>query len=166
MLDYEHPVSGNMQTWTAIVTKSAEKKQQLFKAHRQQQMILQTPVLITFCADTHRMRKWVDLHQSKQSFDDFVGFLTGVMDAALAAQNMVIAAESLDLGCCYMGTTWWAADQISEILQLPDCVFPCTSIVPGYPDETPNVRDRLPLDLVVHEEQYSLPDDDDIFEKA
>ncbi|MCB1196789.1 MAG: nitroreductase family protein [Deltaproteobacteria bacterium] len=128
-------------------------------------MILQAPIVLTFCADTHRMRKWISLHQSKQSFDDFLGFLTGVMDAALAAQNMVIAAESLGLGCCYMGTTWWSADKISEILALPACVFPCTSLVMGYPNENPEIRDRLPLDLIVHEESYALPDDAQFLQK-
>ena len=61
-----------------------------------------------------------------------------------------------------MGTTWWAADKIIEILELPTEVFPVTSIVLGYPNETPDLRDRLPLDLIVHREKYQRLTDDEI----
>ena len=117
--------SGNMQTWSVIVTKDAALKAQLYEAHYEQEMVLQAPVVLTFCADVFRMREWVRVSNSKQSFDDFLGFTTGAVDAVIVAQNIALAAESAGLGICYMGTTWWSADKIIEILELPGACISC-----------------------------------------
>ncbi len=154
--------SGNMQTWSVIVTKDNENKTKLYEAHVRQGMVLEAPVVLTFCADVFRMREWIRVNKAKQSFDDLLGFLTGAVDAAIAAQTISLAAESVGLGICYMGTTWWAADKIIEILGLPKGVFPVTSLVVGYPAENPELRDRLPLELVMHHEKYHHLSDEEI----
>lgn len=154
--------SGNLQTWSVIVTRDPVRKEVLYRLHGEQQMIREAPVVLTFCADVFRVREWIRVNDSKQSFDDFLGFVTGAVDAAIAAQTVCLAAESKGLGICYMGTTWWAADKIIELLELPSHVFPVTSIVLGYPAEDPARRDRLPLDLIVHKERYHRLSDDEI----
>lgn len=154
--------AGNMQTWSVIVTKDEALKQRLYELHLDQGFILQAPVLLTFCADLFRMREWIRVSSSKQSFDDFLGFLTGAVDAVIAAQTIALAAESQGLGICYLGTTWWAADQIIELLDLPPGVFPVTSLTVGYPAEAPPLRDRLPLDVIVHRERYQRMSDEEI----
>lgn len=154
--------SGNMQTWSVIVTRDKSIKRDLYELHVKQQMVLDAPLMLTFCADVFRMREWIRVNESKQSFDDLLGFLTGTVDAAIAAQTISLAAESAGLGICYMGTTWWAANKIIDLLALPQGVFPVTSLVMGYPDENPALRDRLPLELVVHQEKYQRLSDDEI----
>ena len=154
--------SGNMQTWSVIVTRDEVKKQKLYELHYEQPMILQAPLVLTFCSDVFRMREWIRVNNSKQSFDDFLGFLTGAVDAVIAAQTICLTAESQGLGICYMGTTWWSADEIIELLGLPPGVFPVTSIVLGHPAEDPPLRDRLPLELLVHQEQYHILTDAEI----
>ena len=154
--------SGNMQTWSVVVTQDEANKQKLYEAHVRQGMILEAPLVLTFCADVYRMREWIRINEAKQSFDDLLGFLTGAVDAVIAAQTISLAAESVGLGICYMGTTWWAADQLIEILELPEGVFPVTSLVVGYPAEAPDLRDRLPLELLVHREKYQHLSDDEI----
>ena len=156
--------SGNMQTWSVIVTRDETNKRRLYKAHLEQPMVLEAPVVLTFCADLFRMREWIRVNESKQSFDDLLGFLTGAVDAVIAAQTISLAAESVGLGICYMGTTWWAADQIIDILSLPKWVFPVTSLVVGYPAEEPALRDRLPLSAIVHQERYPRWSDQEILE--
>ena len=156
--------AGNMQTWSVIVTRDEVRKRWLYEAHRKQAMILQAPLVLTFCADVFRMREWLRVNDSKQSFDDLLGFLTGTVDAVIAAQTICLAAESVGLGICYLGTTWWAADKIIEYLELPKGVFPVTSIVTGYPAQDPDLRDRLPLDIMVHREKYRCLSDEQIRE--
>ena len=58
-------------------------------------------------------------------------------------------------GSCYLGTTIYTAGMIAEILELPKGVIPVTTIVLGYPDESPELTDRLPLEAVVHYEKYT-----------
>jgi nitroreductase len=154
--------SGNMQTWSVIVTRDEDRKRRLYELHGDQEMILEAPLLLTFCADVFRMREWLRVNESKGSFDDLLGFLTGEVDAIIAAQTISLAAEEQGLGICYLGTTWWAADEIIELLDLPRGVFPVTTLVVGYPAEDPALRDRLPLDVIVHQEQYRRLSDDEI----
>ena len=148
-----------------IVTEDEENKAKLFKAHYEQPMVNEAPMVLTFCADFFRMREWIRVNGSKQSFDDFLGFMVGAVDAVIAAQTICLAAESVGLGICYMGTTLMSADKIIEILDLPKNVFPVTSIVIGYPAEDPAIRDRLTLDMMVHKEKYRPMSDAEIKEK-
>lgn len=154
--------SGNMQTWSVIVTRDAARKEALYHLHGDQGMILEAPVVLTFCADVFRMREWIRVNESKQSFDDLLGFVTGAVDAVIAAQTICLAAESVGLSICYLGTTWWAADRLIDLFELPQGVFPVTSVVLGYPAEDPALRDRLPLELIVHQERYHRLTDDEI----
>ena len=89
------------------------------------------------------------------AFDIFAWFLNASTDALLAAQNLCVEAEMNGLGICYLGTTIYTAGMIAEILELPKGVIPVTTIVLGYPDESPELTDRLPLEAVVHYEKYT-----------
>jgi hypothetical protein len=86
-------------------------------------------------------------------------------DALLASQNLVLQAEAQGLGVCYLGTTFYNAPEISEILQLPQGVMPVMALSCGYPDpaagEVP-LTDRLPLEAVVHSDVYRDPTDGEI----
>jgi nitroreductase len=146
--------SGNMQTYSIIVTQDRVLREQLYEPHMQQNMVLDAPILLTFCADFNRMRKWLKLSAAPDNFDNFMSFMTAAIDAILVSQNVAIAAESKGLGICYMGSTLANCDQIGEILRLPRSVVPVVGFSLGYPAEDPEPRDRLPLHGVVHHETY------------
>lgn len=44
---------------------------------------------------------------------------------------------------------------IIDTLQLPELVFPLTTITVGYPDGIPAQVDRLPLEAAVHDENIT-----------
>ncbi len=147
--------TGNMQAYSIIVTKNATQKEKLWEQHFRQDMVRQAPLILTFCADLNRFNKWCKLRDCKPAYNNFLWFYTASIDAVIAAQNVAIAAESYNLGICYLGTTNYNADKIIEILELPEGVVPVTTLVVGYPDETPNLTDRLPSEAVVHYEKYN-----------
>ncbi len=146
--------SGNMQTYSIIVTRDRTLREQLYQAHMEQSMVLDAPVLLTFCSDFNRMRRWLRLSDAPDNFDNFMSFMIGAIDAILVSQNVALAAESQGLGICYMGSTLANCDQIGRVLQLPANVVPVVGFSLGYPDEDPAPRDRLPLDGLVHAEAY------------
>jgi len=146
--------TGNMQAYSIVVTRDAKIRKQLWEAHFKQDMVLSAPVHLTFCADFHRFSQWCTQRNADPGYDNYLSFLTGTIDALLAAQNAVIAAESLGLGACYLGTVTWMADHFIRILELPKLVVPVAAIVIGYPDEVPALTDRLPVEGVVHYEKY------------
>mgnify|MGYP001545652366 CR=1 FL=1 len=146
--------SGNMNTCSIIVTTDPEIRQQLHEPHMKQSMVLDAPVFLTFCADFNRMRKWLKQSDAPDGFDNFMSFMVAAFDAVLISQNVALAAESHGLGICYLGSTFANADQISKVLNIPKGVMPVVGFSLGWPDEAPALRDRLPLDGIVHQETY------------
>jgi nitroreductase len=155
--------TGNMQAYSIVVTRDSSIREKLWEAHFKQNMVLEAPVHLTFCADFNRFSKWCEQRKADPGYDNFLSFLTGAIDAMIAAQNAAIAAEALGLGICYLGTATWMADKMIEILALPSLVVPVTAMVIGYADENPPLTDRLPVEGVVHYETYReyLPADID-----
>lgn len=147
--------SGNMQAYSIIVSRDKTIKEQMFNAHFEQTMLMESPVFLTFCADFNRKRKWLSQNSAANNFDNYMSFMIASIDAILASQNAALAAESLGLGICYMGTTLASASEIGKVLDLPENVVPIVGFSLGYPDEEPVLKKRLPLKGVVHYEKYS-----------
>jgi len=154
--------TGNMQVYSIISTTDDTIKEALSPCHFNQPMVKEAPVVLTFCADFNRFNKWCRLRKAEPGYDNFLSFFTAAIDALLVAQNVCIAAEDAGLGICYLGTTTYTAEKIIEILDLPKGVVPVTTVTVGYPDEFPELSDRLPLEAVVHHEKYSDYSDSDI----
>ena len=146
--------TGNMQVYSIIVTTDEEKKKELHKLHFGQGMILQAPMLLTFCADFNRFNQWCEQRKAIPGYDNFLSFYTASIDALIAAQNACVAAEAQGLGICYLGTTTYQAGKLVDFFKLPKGVVPLTTLVVGYPDENPPLTDRLPLEAIVHYETY------------
>lgn len=146
--------TGNMQVYSVIVTKDEGLRKQLWEAHFKQDMVLQAPVHLTFCADFRRFTTWCEQRDADPGYDNFLSFFTATIDALLASQNVVLAAEAHGLGICYLGTATYMADRIVEILELPEYVVPVACLAAGYPDETPPLTDRLPMEAIIHQEKY------------
>jgi nitroreductase len=147
--------TGNMQVYSIIVTTEVAAKEKLYEAHFKQDMVKEAPVILTFCADFNRFNLWCKSRKATPGFDNFLSFMTAAIDALLVAQNVALAAEKKGLGICYLGTTTYNTDKIIEILNLPEAVVPVAAFPIGYPAEIPELSDRLPLEAVVHYEQYS-----------
>ena len=154
--------TGNMQVYSIVVSKDEEIRKKLWEVHFKQDMVKQAPVVLTFCADFNRFNKWCEQRNTKPGYDNYLSFFTAAIDALLAAQNACLAAEEHGLGICYLGTTTYMADKIVDILKLPKGVVPITTVVVGYPNEKPELTDRLPLEAIVHEDTYHDFSSDDI----
>lgn len=146
--------TGNMQLYSVIITRDEEKKKELLPCHFNQKSVTGAPVVLTFCADFNRFNQWCRINNAVPGYDNFLSFFTAAIDALLTAQNVAVAAESEGLGFCYLGTTTYTAEKIIKILNLPKYVIPVTTLTLGWPDEYPEQIDRLPLDAIIHHEQY------------
>ena len=154
--------TGNMQLYSVIITTDREKKAELAPLHFNQPMVTQAPVLLTFCADIHRFEMWCQQRGANPQFDNFLWFVNALTDTVLVAQNVALAAESLSMGICFLGTTVYNADKIVEVMELPRGVIPVTAMTVGYHDGTTPLTDRLPLEAVIHKEGYNDYPPDDI----
>ena len=153
---------GNMQVYSVVVTRDAARKAKLAPAHFNQPMVQTAPVVLTFCIDLRRFSKWCEQRKAEPGYNNFEWFVTGAVDTLLAAQTFCVAAEEKGLGICYLGTTTYNPDLIIEALELPELVFPLTTVTVGWSDEEPGQVDRLPLEAILHEEVYHDYTADDI----
>ena len=145
---------GNLQLYSVVVTRDADKKAQLAPAHFNQPMVTQAPVVLTFCADFRRTTRWAEERQADPGYDNPLSFLNAATDALLYCQTFCNLAEAEGLGLCYLGTTVYMPEAIIDILALPRLVFPVATITLGWPDEQPPLTDRLPVEAIVHRETY------------
>ena len=148
------PTMGNLQLYSVIVTRSEEMKTKLAPAHFNQPMVCGAPVVLTFCADFRRTTLWAENRQAKPGYDNFLSFINASTDALLYCQTFCNLAEEEGLGTCFLGTTVYMPQMIIDTLQLPQLVFPVATITLGWPDEQPELSDRLPLRAIIHEETY------------
>jgi nitroreductase len=156
--------SSNVQAWTVIAVENAETKAALAKIASGQKHIEDCPLMLVWCADLSRTKQMGERHNYPTDATGFLeSFIVSVVDAALAAQNATIAAESFGLGMVYIGALRNNPEEVARILKLPPNVVAVFGMCVGMPDPTRpyNVKPRLPQRVVLHREHYdtSLPQD-------
>jgi nitroreductase len=154
--------SGNLNMVSVVKTQDLARKAHLCELHGGQPMVLQAPLLLTFCADTHRTRQWLARRGARLGFADLVSWHVASFDAMILAQTTALALQSHGLGICYMGTTIFSMRAIADYLEMPPNCLPATTLVVGWPDEAPAQRDRLPGGAWIHDERYQRPSAADI----
>lgn len=145
---------GNCQLYSVIVTRDEAMKQKLAPAHFNQPMVTGCSVVLTFCADYHRTTEWARLRGAHPGYGNFLSFQNASTDALLYCQRFCDLAEAAGLGLCFLGTTIYQPDPIIDVLKLPRLVMPVATITLGWPDESPEPTERLPLSAIRHDETY------------
>ena len=151
------PTAGNQQLYTILEITDPALRAQLAESCDHQPFIAQAKMVLIFLADC---RKWYDAFRLAgcQPRKPGVGdLLLAVSDANIAAQNAVVAAQSLGVGSCYIGDIMEGAETHRAMLKLPAYVFPAAMLVFGYPTQQQLDRpkpERVPLTHIVHENAY------------
>jgi FMN reductase (NADPH) len=112
------------------------------------------PLWFIICVDTYKLERFMKIRGWDIVTNNVDMLLMGLQDAAYAAENMVIAAESLGLGSCYLGINSERVNSIVKQFKLPKRVFPLVELVMGYPDEEFPPRPRYPMSFTLFEDQY------------
>ena len=149
--------SSNMQWWTAVAITDPATKKELAETAGNQKHIEECPLYLAFVTDMSRNARISA--QQKIEFECMPWletFLVASIDAALAAQNAVVAAESLGLQTVYIGAMRNDPVRVARLLNLPDGAFVVFGLCVGYPTEKAvgEVKPRLPQSLVLHRERY------------
>jgi nitroreductase len=151
------PTACGMQAYSFILVTNMQTRREISKAIGEQECMKQAPVWIIVCADMARQLELFKVLKVKTRFEPLSMLLPAVIDAALAAENMVIAAEAYGVGSVFIGSVWSALKRTAAILRLPKNVLPIVLVCLGYPNEAPPPRPRWPLDAVTYENRYGMP---------
>jgi nitroreductase len=112
------------------------------------------PVFLVFLGDARRLDRIGALRNKEQDNGALEGFFNATVDAALALQTCILAAETVGLGTCPISVLRNRIAEVAEILELPDKVFPVAGLCLGYPAQQGFSSMRLPLDATVHVDRY------------
>lgn len=151
------PTAGNQQLYTILDITDQKLKERLAETCDHQPFIAKAKLVLIFCADC---QKWYDAFKESgcKPRNPGVGdLMLAVSDTTIAAQNAVVAAESLGIGSCYIGDVMENCEIHRELLGLPEYVFPAAMLVFGYPTEQQMTREkpkRVAMKHVVHENTY------------
>jgi nitroreductase len=153
------PSSSNLQAWSVVAVEDDERKARFNAVAGNQKQIDQAPLLLVWLADLSRLRGIAN-HQGSpaEGLDYLESFLLAIIDATLAAQNSVMAFESLGLGTCYIGALRNNPIAVAKELALPNEVFPVFGLTVGYPDPAirTDIKPRLPRSKIFYREQYDV----------
>lgn len=152
------PSSSNLQTWSVIAVEDAERKARLAEFAGNQGHVREAPLVLVWLADLARLRGLAQQAQVPIEGTEYLdSSLMGVIDAVLAAQNAVIAAQSLGLGTVYLGAIRNQPERVAAELGLPPGVFAVVGLCVGRPDASrpAAVKPRLPQSAVLSRERYS-----------
>lgn len=151
--------SSNLQTWSVVAIEQAERKQRLAELAGNQAHIRQCPLFLVWLADLARLTSIAEQRQLPHEGLDYLEmFVMATIDAALAAQNAVVAAESLGLGTVYIGAMRNRPEEVAAVLNLPPHLFAVFGLCVGYTDpaQPASIKPRLPQAAVLHRETYQM----------
>jgi nitroreductase len=154
------PTAGNLMLYSILEIDDQALKDRLAVTCDDQPFIARAPWVLLFVAD---FQKWMDLFAAA-GCDELHGVPHGVTpglgdllmactDATIAAQNAVVAAESLGIGSCYIGDIMELGETHAELLHLPRYTFPIAMLCLGRPKVGPHITERYEKH-VVHANTY------------
>ena len=112
------------------------------------------PEFLVFCGNNRRTRQVAAQRGKPFANDHLDAFMNAAVDAGIVMTTFIHAAEAAGLGCCPISSVRNRAQAVSDLLGLPDWVFPVAGLCVGYPAEAGSITSRLPLDVTVHIDHF------------
>jgi nitroreductase len=137
------PSAGNYQPWEFIVVKSEDIKKDIVSASYNQNWMMDAPVMIVAC---------VNMRLASAVYGERGSRLYGIQSVAAAIENIILMAQALELGTCWVGA--FSEVVISRLLECPDYVRPCAIITLGYPAEETKTPTKQSIQEFVHMEKF------------
>ncbi|MDT8879463.1 oxygen-insensitive NADPH nitroreductase [Halomonas saccharevitans] len=147
--------SSHVQAYSVIHVTHPTNRETIAELAGGQAYVASSGAFLVFCADMKRPTEAAERTDARVVRGMTEQLLVASVDTALMAQNVAVAAESEGLGICYIGGIRNNPQQVSELLGLPDHVFPVFGMCLGYPAHQPDVKPRLPVEAILKQDTYS-----------
>jgi len=148
------PTKSDLQQRDIIFVQDASTRQALADLVAGQGWVADAPMIALFCGNNRRQRLLHAWHDVAFANDHLDAFFNAAVDGAIALGAFVTAAEAVGLGCCPISAVRNEATAVSDLLGLPDHVFPVAGLAIGYPAKAAQISKRLPLCTTVHFDRY------------
>jgi FMN reductase [NAD(P)H] len=144
----------DFQQASILQVRDPEKRRALGSLVPSMPWIVQSPIFLLFLADARRLRQISELRGHPSANANLESFFNASVDAALAMQTFILAAEAVGLGCCPISVIRNHLETVCPLLGLPPQVMPVAGLCVGYPAGAGHVSMRLPPALTLHVDRY------------
>ena len=141
---FSAPAKSDLQQASVVVIRDKDKQEAIANMIPAMPWLRTCPVLMVFLGDSRRIRRICEMRNKPFANDHLDAFLNAAVDAGLVLMNFIRAAEAVGLGCCPISVIRNHIDEVAELLELPDFVFPVAGMTAGYPSEDGYLSLRLP----------------------
>ena len=148
------PSKSDLQQADIVEVRDAAKRAAISGWIPDMPWVRRAPVFLVFCGNNRRIRQIGELRGKPFANDHLDAFMNAAVDAGIVMEAFIIAAEAAGLGCCPISAVRNHAQAVSDLLALPDWVFPLAGLCVGYPAEEGRITPRLPLEVTVHVDQF------------
>lgn len=148
------PTKSNLQQYSIIVVGDPAQRAKLAALCPDTGQLEGCALFLVFCADLRRNRRIGAFRGRPNDNDNMDSFLNAVVDAALAMQCFITAAESVGLGAACISEVRNRIGELSDVLELPEGVFPISGLTVGWPAADGFINQRLPPKVVIHRDRY------------
>ncbi len=148
------PTKSDLQQRDIVIVRDPALRQDIDALFPDDPWIAAAPAFLVFCANNRRQRQLHEWRGRPFANDHLDAFFNAAVDAAVVLATFTIAAERVGLGCCAISAVRNHAARVSELLGLPDHVFPVTGLTLGWPAGAGEVSLRLPLGVTLHEDRF------------
>jgi len=143
-----------VQAYTVIRVKDRQTRKTIARLAGPQAWVEQAPVFLVFCADFNRLEVAGRMHGTTVEKGWAEQFVTATVDAALLAQNVLLAAESMGMGGVFIGGIRNEPQTVCDLLKIPDQAYPVFGMCLGWPAHDPPPKPRLPVEAVLFDDRY------------
>jgi nitroreductase len=158
--------SNHIQACTIIRVRDKKNQKQIADLAGPQIWVEKATVFLVFCAEMVRLEAACEKHNTHPEEGWAEQFIVATVDAALLAQNLIIAAESFGMGGVFIGGIRNDPEKVCELLQIPDKAYPVFGMCLGYPAQVPDIKPRLPLELILKDDSFNGTQTKESSEKA
>ena len=154
--------SSNLQLYSILTVQDPKKREKMAGLCGGQAQVRQAPWFFAFLIDHHRLRTARTQNVVKECDIDYEEFLImAAVDAALAAERMLCAAQAMGLGDCYIGALRNDPQGVKELLKLPPGVFGVFGMTMGYPAPAiqSSIKPRLAQKSIWFHDEYPATHD-------
>ncbi len=148
------PTKSDLQQRDLVMVRDPALRSEIDGLFPNDPWIAAAPAFLVFCGNNRRQRQLHEWRGRAFVNDHLDAFFNAAVDAGILLATFVIAAERAGLGCCPISALRNHAERVSDLLGLPDHVFPVAGLTLGWPAEADEISLRLPLGVTLHQDRF------------
>jgi FMN reductase [NAD(P)H] len=148
------PSKSDLQQADVVHVRDRTKVARIVELIPDMPWIGEAPVVLVFCGDNRRIRQIGEWRGKPFANDHLDHFMNAAVDAGIVMTTFIRAAEAVGLGCCPISAIRNRPNEVSDLLELPDAVFPVAGLTVGWPAEAGRITPRLPMEVTVHVDRF------------